>query len=86
MDLENIAQFRREVRAHFCERPSVALDPGTILRRLRRTWTIQPVDAVEACEFLLGLGHLKLVEDELGGAVKYYQATPEGIIAHERGH
>ncbi|MFT3992614.1 MAG: hypothetical protein QM680_14565 [Luteolibacter sp.] len=85
MDLEDIADFRRAVRGHLAERPTVALTPGQIMSRLRREWGNQGVDYVNACEFLTGLGHLKLVPDSLGGSNKYYQATPEGIIAHESG-
>lgn len=85
MEDSDIPEFRRAVRAHLAERPSVAQPAETIHRHLRRQFDCSLADTAKACAVLEALNHLKSRHDELGGNTKYYQATAAGILAHERG-
>lgn len=81
--MEDIAEFRRAVRAHLAERPAVAQPAATIHRALKREWGCELEEVAQACVFLLSLGHFKEVRDPLGGRVVDYQITAAGTIAHE---
>ncbi len=77
------APLRRAIRAHLVGRPTVAQSADTIRRHLGREHDATIEGIADALEFLTGLRHLKLIRDALGGPTKYYQATAEGILAHE---
>ena len=79
------ADFRRAVRAHLAERPSVSQAPATIHRHAGREFAATLQDTIDACVFLELSGHLTSHHDPMGGKTLYYQATAAGVLAHERG-
>jgi len=85
MEDSDISDFRRAVRGHLAERPTVAQSAETIHRHVAREYGASILDTQNAIAVLVALGHLKSHADKLGGSAKFYQATAEGIFAHERG-
>ena len=85
MDPDLIPAFRRAVRGHLADRPSVAQPAVTVNRHLRREFCSTNDEAEAALFFLESLGHLRSHYDPLGGATRSYQVTATGMIAHERG-
>ena len=85
MDPETAPILRRAIRAHLAARPSIAQSPATLHRYLGAEHGAGIDDVKNAAEFLVGIGHLHSAQDPLGGSAIYYQATPAGILAHERG-
>lgn len=74
---------RRCVRAHLAARPAVAQCAATIARGLRAEWDFSADEVLHACLFLAGLGHLAEEPDPLS-SLRYFRATPAGILAAER--
>lgn len=85
MDDTDIPDFRRSVRAHLAERPSVSQSAETIHRHVAREYAATVRQTESALAVLEAMRHVKSAHDPLGGPVKYYQATADGILAHERG-
>lgn len=85
MEDSDIPDFRRAVRAHLAERPAVAQTTATIHRHVARQFSASLADTEKAISFLLALNQFKALDDPMGGSVKSYQATAEGILKHERG-
>jgi len=85
MDDTDIPDYRRAVRGHLAERPSVAQSSATIHRHVAREFGASPKDTENAIAVLEAMKQLKSSPDPMGGAVRYYQATADGILAHERG-
>lgn len=85
MEDSHIPEFRRAVRAHLAERPAIAQNPATIQRHLAREHDCTLADTENACAVLEALKHISAANDPLGGKTKFYKATAEGILAHERG-
>jgi hypothetical protein len=84
-DTSDIAEIRRTVRGYLAERPSVAQSPETIAARLKREHGFTEDEVSAACVVLTALRHLSETTDPLGGSIRYYRATAEGILAHEAG-
>jgi predicted dienelactone hydrolase len=84
-DTSEVAEIRRTVRGYLAERPSVAQSPDTITARLRREHGFTEDEVKDACVVLTALRHLSESTDPLGGSLRYYRATAEGILAHEAG-
>jgi hypothetical protein len=80
-----IAEFRRAVRHHLAERPSVSQCAETIHRFMHRENPCEPADVQAACTVLTTLGQLDESNDPMGGPVKYYRITAKGILDHEAG-
>ncbi len=85
MEDSDIPDFRRAVRAHLAERPSVAQSAVTVHRHVGREFPVTLQETTAALDVLVTFGHLKSTKDPLGGRLIYYQATADGILAHERG-
>lgn len=85
MEDSDIPFFRRAVRAHLAERPSVSQSAETVHRHVSREFECSIPDVENALSFLAALNHLKSAHDPLGGKTLFYKATAEGILAHERG-
>ena len=81
--IEDIAQFRRAVRAHLADRPAVAQSPATIHRAVGPEHGASVGQVAEACIFLTSLGDFRELTDPLGGSTRRYQITATGTIAHE---
>lgn len=81
-------ELRFAVREILVNASTVALAADMILRRIERgklvDFTADTTDVMAALSFLTGLGHVK-AEPATLGATLYYQATAEGVLAHERG-
>lgn len=75
--------LRLEVRGHLVDRAPLAQSPATIARGLRREHDVTVEQVREAAEFLVSLRHLAIRRNDVGATI-YYQATAEGILAHER--
>lgn len=84
-DTAEVAEIRRTVRGYLAERPAVAQSPETIAARLRREHGFTEEEVAAACVVLTALKHLSESTDPLGGSIRYYRATAEGILAHEAG-
>lgn len=80
--------LRYAVREQLVAAATVALNADMILRRVARArvvdFPIEPTDIAAALSFLVSLGQISSAPDELG-STPYYQATAQGILAHERG-
>jgi hypothetical protein len=85
MEDSDIPDFRRAVRGHLAERPAVAQSAETIHRHLRREHGCTLPEIENALTVLIAFKHLKTSQDAMGGRTLFYQATAEGILAHERG-
>lgn len=77
--------LRRAVRAHLAERPSVSQSAATVHRHVGAEYGASVAEVESACGVLVSMGQLSSHHDPLGGSVKYYKATADGILAHERG-
>lgn len=75
---------RREVRAYLANRPGLALAPDAVTRGLRHSGAFDLATVNAALSFLVDLRQVDEIADSLGSS-KYYRATAEGILAHERG-
>ena len=84
---ERREECRRDVLRFLAERQAVAHHPKTIRRRLNdgHEHDYLDVEIEAALAFLTGATPplAKGIADTLG-ATKYYQATSEGVLAHER--
>ena len=85
MSTEQTIAFRRAVRGHLAERPSVSQAPATIHRFMGRDVPGTVEDVARACEVLTALGQLHAENDPIGGSTKYYRVTAQGILDHEAG-
>lgn len=85
MDESDLPHLRRAVRAHLADRPAVAQSAETIHRHVGPQFSATLQHVKDAARFLTGLRQLEAIHDSLGGSTLYYRATPEGILAHERG-
>lgn len=76
--------LRDEVMAYLAERHPLKFDEGQLYRQVAAKLYATEDELRSAIAFRAGLGHA--VETVHGsGATKYYAATAEGILAHERG-
>lgn len=81
-------ECRRKVLGFLAERAAVAHHPKTIRRRLNDGHEHDFTDAevAAALTFLLGLApkRVRAVTEPMGSTL-HYQATSDGVLAHERG-
>jgi len=85
MSTPDTIDFRRAVRAHLAERPSVSQAPATIHRFMGRDVPGTVKDVEQACAVLAALGQFHVENDPIGGSVRYYRITAQGILDHEAG-
>jgi len=85
MEDSDIPDFRRAVRAHLAERPAVSQSAETVHRHLRREFDCSIAETEKALAVLEAMQQARVSYDPLGGSTKYYQATADGILRHERG-
>ena len=85
MDDSDIPELRRSIRAHLAERPRIAQSAATTHRHVAREFKATLSDTEDAIAVLVALKQLSKDHDPLGGSTLYYQATADGILAHERG-
>ena len=85
MDPHKITELRRAVRAHLADRPSVSQSPPTIHRFMQRETPAKLEDVETACTVLTAFGQVAESSDPMGGALKYYRITAQGILDHEAG-
>ena len=76
-------ELRRAVLAHLATRFPVAQSASTIAHRLAREFVTTTPDVETACQFLADLHLLEIVTEPLG-STKYYKATSQGVLHHER--
>lgn len=81
-------ELRYAVREQLVAAQTVALTADMVARRVTRArivdFKFEVSDIEAALTLLVGLGQAKESPASLG-ATKYYQATAEGVLAHERG-
>jgi hypothetical protein len=84
MSPEEKEELRRLIRKFYAERPATAHGCTAVQFAVAREarCTIPEVEA--ACAFLLDLGQLRDVPNNLGSQ-KYFQISAQGTLAHERG-
>ncbi len=76
--------LRDEVMAYLAERHPLKFDEGQLYRQVAAKLYATMENLRGAIAFRVGLGHV--VETVHGsGATRYYAASPDGILAHERG-
>lgn len=82
----NLADQRYEVRRFLYSRPTVANDAATTRHQLLR-WGVNLTEPeIEAaCTYLTGLTppQAQLLKSPMGGGLKAYQITSEGVRAYE---
>lgn len=86
MSAEQNELLRHAVREFLAVRFPTAHTPRAILRTVAREvdFPVSETDVIAASEFLAGLNQANKHPDALGSTI-YYSATPEGVLAHERG-
>ncbi len=86
MTPENKQLLRTKVNAFLAERPSFSFTVSDILERLHPSLPDLPINEqaiAEALAFLQGFDFVKAHTNPLGAGIRY-QATPQGILFHER--
>lgn len=84
------AQEKEEIRHVVLEalalRHPIALTVNAIWRRVKAQldFEITEADVEAALEFLRGMGLMQSKTDDMG-STKHWQATSQGVLAHERG-
>lgn len=85
MNPNQAAELRRSVRDYLAQRPSVSQAPATIHRFMGRDFPASAEDVGQACVILTTFGQVTETTDPMGGPVKYYRITAQGILDHEAG-
>ena len=86
MNAEQKENLRHAVLEFLVLRHPSAFPPRALRRRLAEEldFLITEEDIAIACEFLIGMGHARLLPDALG-STNYFSATSSGVLAFERG-
>lgn len=84
MTLDQKEELRRIVLGWLCNRSACSFNCVSVQNGVRRAMNCTEDECEEAMVFLKSAGYLDEIPNKLGSR-RYYQASSEGILAHERG-
>lgn len=79
-----LEELRRAIRAWLYDRAALAFNAQSVHRGVSREIPCTQPEVETALAFLLDLGHVKFIPNQIS-AVKYYQISAAGSLAHESG-